>query len=144
MSRTDEIRQRPEPGSFTSWINDNRNISYQKRIDAMNSNNLIDALNNVARIATPRETQVKPYQSSNQFDKLPPNVVMSHYGTIQPYIASAERISIVRGHRKCAKVKSKSKPSNGRQEKTKGNKKDELGPPLFKCFFTFVDCFCSF
>ena len=135
MSRTDRIRQRPEPGSFTSWINDNRNISYQKRIDALNSNNLIDALNHVARIATPQETQVKPYQSSNQFDRLPPNVVMSHYGTIQPYIASTERIGIVKGHRKCAKVKSRSKPSNGGQEKLKGNKKDELGPPWFKCFF---------
>ena len=139
MSRTDRIRQRPEPGSFTSWINDNRYISYQKRIDALNSNKRIDALNSsvnhVARIANPQETQGKPYQSSNQFDRLPPNVVMSHHGTIQPYIASAERISVVNGHRKCAKVKSKSKPSNDRQEKIKGNKKDELDPPWFKCFF---------
>ena len=135
MSRTDRIRLCPEPGSFANWSNDNRYISYQKRIDALNSNNLVDALDHVARIATPRETQVKPYQSSNQFDRLPPNVVMSHYGTIQPYFPSAERIRIENGHRKCAKMKSKSKPSNDKQEKIKGNKKDEFDRPWFKCFF---------
>ena len=135
MSRTNRIPLHREPGSFTRSIFYNRNMSYRKRTDALNSDNLIDPLNHVAPIANPRETQVKSYQGSNQLDRLPPNVVMSHYGRIQPYIASAERISIVKGHRKCAKVKSKSKPLNNREEKIKDNKKDELDPPWFKCMF---------